>query len=117
VIIQAAATQSIIQLPDFYCLVIINYTYVLIHNKHCKQYGLLPVLFEYTLQEICTISALQNSPFYTKLMHKSAIVNTFNTPVKFDKLVDPTETKMSNCKHLLFVIQQGTARKVAWPCP
>jgi len=56
VTVQAAATQSIIQLPDFYCLVIINYTNVFIHNKHCKQYDLLLVLFKYTLQAICTIS-------------------------------------------------------------
>jgi hypothetical protein len=62
---------------------------------------------------MCTIFALQNSPFYAKLISKSVTVNTFNTPVKFDKLVDPTEIKMSNSKHLLRVIQHGTACKVA----
>ena len=40
------------QLPDFYCQVIINYTYVHIHNKHCNQFGLLLVLFKYTLQAV-----------------------------------------------------------------
>jgi hypothetical protein len=67
VIIQAAATQSIIQLPDFYCLVIINYTYVLFYNKHCKQYGLLLVLLKYTLQEICTIYAYAEFAKFTIL--------------------------------------------------
>jgi len=65
--VQAAATQSIIQLPDFYCLVIINYTYVIIHNKHCKQYNLLLVLFKYTLQAICTISAYAEFAKFTFL--------------------------------------------------
>jgi hypothetical protein len=55
VIIQVASTQSIIQLPDFYCLVI-NYNYVLVYNKQCNQYGLSLLLFKYTLQAICTIS-------------------------------------------------------------
>jgi hypothetical protein len=67
VIIQAAVIQSIIQLPNFYCLVIINYTYILIHTKHCKQFGLLPVLFKYTLQEICTISAYAEFAKFTFL--------------------------------------------------
>jgi len=68
VIIQAATTQSIIQLRDFYCLVIITYyNYVLIHNKHCNQYGLILVLFRYKLQAICTISAYADFAKFTIL--------------------------------------------------
>jgi hypothetical protein len=35
VTMQGASTQSVIQLTDFYYLVI-NYNYVLIYNKHCN---------------------------------------------------------------------------------
>lgn len=38
VIMRAASTQSIIKLPDFYCLAV-NYSYVLFYNKHWNQYG------------------------------------------------------------------------------
>jgi len=56
VIIRAATTQSIIQLHVFYCLVIIIIYYTF-HNKHCNQYGLVLILFKYTVQAICTIPA------------------------------------------------------------
>ena len=54
VIMLAASTQSIPQLPDSYYLVI-SYKCVLIYNKHCNQCGISLVLFKYTLQTICAI--------------------------------------------------------------
>jgi len=81
VIIEAATTQSIIQLHDFYCLVIIiiYYTYVLFTTNTVTSM----VSYLYCLSTQCKQYAqylhkqtLQNSPLYGKFTHKSAIFNT-----------------------------------------